>query len=390
LSSSDSSPLIYLVALEPSGDALGSRLMTALRASAPSGIRIAGVGGESMGEAGLKTLFDPSDLAILGIFEVLPKASLVLRRVREVVADIERLKPDVLVTIDSWGFTGRVHKALTKRDNPVKRVRYVAPQVWAWRPGRAKQLAAWIDHLITLFPFEPPLFEAHGLPATWVGHPVVEDETVVNHAQAFRRTHDIGDDAPIVVVLPGSRKAEVKALMPIFGETIKQLWATFPATHFIVPTIGAVEAPVTAWAQSLSAPVHVVAGNDMRDRAFAAASVGLAASGTVTLELARAGVPHVIAYKVNPLSAFAFKRLAKTKFVNLINVLLGQDIVPEYLQGDCKPDVLALKVGTLLTDVSARQTQKSAFTAALDHLRRGETSPSANAAKVVLGLIESP
>lgn len=340
--------------------------------------------------AGLETLFDPSDLAILGIFEVIPKAALVLRRVREVVADIERLKPDVLVTIDSWGFTGRVQKTLATRGNSVKRVRYVAPQVWAWRPGRAKQLAAWIDHLITLFPFEPPLFEAHGLPATWVGHPVVEDETVEADAQSFRRTYKISETSPLIVVLPGSRKAEVKTLMPIFGETIARLKGQLPDLHVVVPTISAVETSVRAWAQSLSAPVHVVNGNDLRESAFAAGDVALAASGTVTLELARAGLPHVIAYKVNPFSAFAFKRLAKTKFVNLVNVLLGREVVPECLQENCTPPVLAAKIEALLADESIRQIQQKGFATALELLSREGTSPSDNAARVILDLIEKP
>ncbi|NKB45585.1 MAG: lipid-A-disaccharide synthase [Alphaproteobacteria bacterium] len=388
MSNTGSSPLVYLVALEPSGDALGARLITALRETSSSGVRIAGVGGEGMENAGLETLFDPSDLAILGIFEVIPKAGLVLRRVREVVADIERVKPDVLITIDSWGFTGRVHKALTKRGSAVKRVRCVAPQVWAWRPGRAKQLAAWIDHLITLFPFEPPLFEAHGLPSTWVGHPVIEDKSVEGDQRSLRTAHNIDENTRVLVVLPGSRKAEVKSLMPIFGDTINRLRGQFPNLHVVIPTIGAVESMVTAWAQSLPGPVEVVTGNDRRDHAFAVADVALAASGTVTLELARAGVPHVIAYKVNPVSAFVFKRLSKTTFVNLINVLLRRDVVPECLQDACKAEVLATEIGTLLTNEAARNTQKRGFSDALDLLRADEKPPSVQAAQVVLGLIE--
>lgn len=386
--SSSAPPLVYVVALEPSGDVLGSRLMTALHDTADSGVRIEGVGGQLMRGAGLKSLFDPSDLAILGIFEVLPKARLVLRRVREVLDDIERLKPDVLVTIDSWGFTGRVHKALTKNGNKVKRVRYVAPQVWAWRPGRSKQLASWIDHLLTLFPFEPPLFEKHGLKATWVGHPVVEDHTSELDQALFREALNIPVGSPVLAVLPGSRMAEVKALMPIFGQVITGLRTVNPNIHVVVPTLGSVEPGVRKWASSLAGPVHVVTGSKDRNETFAIADVAIAASGTVTLELAKAGVPHVIAYKVNPLSAFAFRRLAKTKFVNLVNILLGRSIVPECLQESCRVEEIESKVTALLNSNSEKEAQKNGFVEALSLLKREDVSPSTYAAQVVLGLVD--
>lgn len=379
-------PSIYILALEPSGDHLGARLMQALKSETADTVGFAGVGGPAMAEAGLRPLFDPADLAILGIFEVLPKAGLVLRRVREVLDDIERVAPDVLVTIDSWGFTGRIHKALAKKQSPVKRIRYVAPQVWAWRPGRAKQLAGWIDHLLTLFPFEPPLFEQHGLSATWVGHPVTE-EPFSGNAHRFRQEHDVADEATLLSVLPGSRKAEVDSLMPVFGDVIERLAQDLGSLVVAIPTVSSVEIEVRDWAKSLPVPSYVVTGVEGRDDAFAASQAAVAASGTVTLELARAGLPHLIAYKVNPLSAFAFRRLTKTRFVNLVNVLEGEEVIPECLQERCTADQVALEAQTLLDDQSKRGAQVAAFEDAMSQLLPSGRKPSAAAADVILELV---
>ena len=376
---------IYVLALEPSGDILGARLIDALRDQASESVSFSGVGGTAMKAAGLDSLFDPSDLAILGIFEVLPKARTVLRRVRDVLADIERIHPDVLVTIDSWGFTGRVHKALAKKNSTVKRVRYVAPQVWAWRPGRAKQLSGWIDHLLTLFPFEPPLFERHGLAATWVGHPVTE--TVFGGSSTrFRSENSLDADAQVLTVLPGSRKSEIHTLMPVFGQAIAQLADRLPEISVAIPTVAHVEAEVRAWAETLPIAAHVVVGSDARDDAFAASSAALSASGTVTLELARAELPHAIAYKVNPFSAFVFRRLAKTRYVNLINVLMGEEVVPECLQERCTAEVLSEVVYSLMESEPQRRKQLYAFHSALAQLSPGEVAPSDGAAKIILEL----
>lgn len=391
MSTSESGPLIYLLALEPSGDALGATLMTALSNETEGLVRFAGVGGDRMRQHGLSTLFAPDELAILGIFEVLPKASLVLRRVKEVLADIERLEPDILVTIDSWGFTGRVHKALTKRGSAIKRVRYVAPQVWAWRPGRAKQLAQWIDHLLTLFPFEPPYFQKYGLASTWVGHPVVETSERPKDDARFRSKYGLASETPVLVVLPGSRASEIKSLTPIFGDTVQRISERYPTLEVVIPTLESIEADVRHWAQSLSIPVHIVVKDTDRKEAVAAASVALAASGTITLELAMAGVPHVIAYKVNPVSAFVFRRLAKTRYVNLINVLLNRCVVPEFLQQDCRADLLANAICGLLKNEAERREQLSGFAEAMSKLQPSAEPPSQMAAQTVLTVLrDSP
>lgn len=388
MKSTPSSPLIYLVALEPSGDLLGAKLMDALRTKLGSEIQFSGVGGNAMERSGLKSLFDPSDLAILGIFEVLPKIGLVIRRVKEVVEDIESKSPSILITIDSWGFTGRVHKTLTKRLNPIPRVRYVAPQVWAWRPGRAKQLAQWIDHLLTLFPFEPPLFEAHGLATTWVGHPVIEENAVECDVSQIRLELNIDDSATVLMVLPGSRKSEVKSLTPVFADALSILVTKVPDLHVVIPTVCGVETEVREWAESLPVPSHVLMDEASKVGVYATANAAIAASGTITLELARAGVPHLIAYKVNRFSAFAFRFLAKTKFVNLVNVLLKREIVPECLQAECEGTVIAERVERLLTDNEERETQKRGFKDALELLQNGDRKPSEMAAEVIGTLIE--
>lgn len=384
-----SGPTIYLLALEPSGDVLGAKLMSALAQQTQGQAIFSGVGGELMAQQGLKTLFDASDLAILGLFEVLPKARLVFRRVDEVLADIERVQPDILVTIDSWGFTGRVHKALAQRDSPVKRVRYVAPQVWAWRPGRARQLARWIDHLLTLFPFEPALFEKHGLASTWVGHPVVEVQPDNTLGGEFRATHNIRTDETLLAVLPGSRSSEVDALCPVFAESLFQLERRFPNLRIVVPTVSNVEHRVRAWAANLPVATEVVVGAEQRWAALCASDAALAASGTITLELAIAKTPHVIAYKVNPFSAFVFKFLTKTKYVNLINVLLDQEVVPELLQQVCCPTSVMKAVSDLLENGVVRQSQLEGFEKALLRLQPTDTLPSVMAAQTVLNVIRS-
>jgi len=380
-------PLVYLIACEPSGDQLGALLMKALQEESGGKIRFAGVGGPLMTEAGLTSLFDVRDMALLGVFEVLPKARMVLSRVKDTMADIAAKAPDILVTIDSWGFTGRVHERLTKQGSSIPRVRYVAPQVWAWRPGRAKQLARWINHLLTLLPFEPPYFTKYGLAATWVGHPVLESGFNHGDGAAFRKQYGIPSDSRVLGILPGSRRSEVSRLLPVFKDTINLLAARYPNLHVVMPTVDTVAHEVYAASGGWSAPVTVVMDATQRRDAFAACDVALAASGTVSLELALAGVPHVIAYRVNALSALAFRFLTRTRFVNLVNILVEHEAVPERLQGRCKPEILADDVGVLLRDDLRRVAQRSDFAAALSKLSPGGDRPSRRAAQAVLSLI---
>lgn len=387
MTASDDGPLVYIVACEASGDQIGALLIQALREMAHGQVRFAGLGGHLMAHEGLESLFDVRELALLGVFEVIPKARRVLRRVAETVADIEAKRPDILVTIDSWGFTGRVHERLTKRKNPLLRVRYVAPQVWAWRPKRAKQLSKWIHHLLTLLPFEPAFFTVHGLPATWVGHPVVEVGFERGNGARFRRLHEISPKTKVVGILPGSRRSEVTRLLPIFKETIALLALRYPDMRVVIPTVPAVAAEVSHAYGNWPVPVVIVEDTRARVDAFASFDVALAASGTVSLELAKASVPHVIAYRVNRLTATVFRLMTKLRRVNLINILLDHEAVPERLQNKCRADVLAEDLNVLLRDEPRRTAQRADFAAALSQLSPGGERPSQRAARTILELM---
>lgn len=384
---SESGPLIYVIACEASGDQLGALLIQALRDLTFGRVRFAGLGGHQMERDGFKSLFDVRELALLGVFEVLPKARKVLQRVAETVRDIEQKQPDILVTIDSWGFTGRVHERLAKKKSTIPRVRYVAPQVWAWRPKRAKQLAKWIHHLMALLPFEPPYFTAHGLPTTWVGHPVVEAGFEKGNGPRFRHLHNIPDDTKLIGILPGSRKSEVSRLLPVFKDAVTLLTQRYANIQVVIPTVPAVAAEIAHAASGWAAPVVILEESNIRPDAFAAFDVALAASGTVSLELAMARVPHVIAYRVNKMTAALFRMLTKVRRVNLVNILLGHEAVPERLQGMCRAEVLADDLAMLLRDEPRRRAQRADFAAALSKLSPPGERPSRLAARTILELL---
>src|SRR5205823_8344848 len=250
-------PFIFIVAGEPSGDALGGALIRALRKRTGGRMRVAGIGGESMAEQGVASLVPLSDLAVAGIAEVLPRAPLILRRVRETVQAIRQLRPDAVVTIDSSGFSWRIAHRLRRHGERLPLIHYVAPMVWAWRPGRARRMARWYDHLLTLLPFEPPYFQAVGLACTYVGHPVVESGADRGDGPAFRQRYDIDPDATLITVLPGSRRGEVHRLLPVFRAAIERLRQRFPALHVVIPTVSTVHEEVAAAAKDWG--VHVVA-----------------------------------------------------------------------------------------------------------------------------------
>jgi lipid-A-disaccharide synthase len=385
--SDESGPLIYIIACEASGDQLGGLLMQALRDLTFGRVRFAGLGGHMMEQGGLKSLFDVRELALLGVFEVLPKARKVLQRVAETVRDIEEKQPDILVTIDSWGFTGRVHERLAKKKSTIPRVRYVAPQVWAWRPKRAKQLAKWVHHLLALLPFEPPYFTKHGLPTTWVGHPVVEAGFHEGDGSRFRRLHGISEATRVIGVLPGSRRSEVLRLLPVFKDAISLLAEKYPNIQVVIPTVPAVAADVAQSFSGWNVPVVILQEANIRADAFAAFDAALAASGTVSLELAIARVPHVIGYRVNKMTAVLFRMLTKLRHVNLVNILLDHEAVPERLQGMCRPEILAEDLAMLLRDEPRRTAQRADFAAALSKLTPPGERPSRLAARTILELL---
>jgi lipid-A-disaccharide synthase len=378
-------PLIYLIAGEPSGDALGANLMRALKYRAQGRLRFAGVGGERMAEEGLRSLFPLDDLAVMGVAEVLPRARTVLKRVGQAVADIRARHPAAVVTIDSSGFNWRVAQRLRRAGETVPLIHYVAPMVWAWRGGRARRMARWYDHLMALLPFEPPYFTRVGLSSSYVGHPVVETGADKGDGAGFRKRHGIGADAKVVAVLPGSRKGEVKRLLPVFGQAVKTLASRYPGLVAVVPVTanvaGMVESGTARWPGGVR--VVVPRGAEKYD-GLASCDAALAASGTVALELAMARVPHVVAYRVFGPTHALLKRIVKVEHVNLVNIILGREAVPELIQDDCTPEKLAAAVARLIEDDNARQAQLSACQEALKALGYGQVSPGLRAADEVL------
>ena len=380
-------PFIFIVTGEPSGDALGGTLIAALRQRAGAGLRVAGIGGEQMQAQGVASLVPLDELAIAGVAEVLPRAPLILRRVRETVAEIRRLRPDAVVTIDSSGFSWRVAHGLRRRGERLPLIHYVAPMVWAWRAGRARRMARWYDHLLTLLPFEPPYFERVGLACSYVGHPVLDSGADGGDAARFRQTHGIAADELVLTVLPGSRGGEVRRLLPIFGEALRRLEAQIGQVRVTVPTVENVAAVVTEGVRVWPGRPIVLRGVEAKYDAFAASRAALAASGTVALELAMARVPMAVAYRLNPLTEILLDRVLKVRQVNLVNLLLDRPLVPEHLRGRCAPEPLAATLVELIRDERVRSAHLRGYDEAIARLRAGGLSPSRAAADRILAIL---
>jgi lipid-A-disaccharide synthase len=380
-------PLIYIVAGEPSGDLLGGKLMAALKQRLEGRVRFRGIGGETMAAQGLESRVPLSELAVMGVAEVLPQARRIFRRVAETVADIAAQRPAALVTIDSSGFTWRIAQRLRWRGETLPLIHYVAPMVWAWRAGRARRMARWYDQLMALLPFEPPYFTAVGLSCAYVGHPVVESGADRGDGAGFRRRHGISADANLLTMLPGSRSGEVGRLLPVFKETVMQLAAHRPGLRIVVPTTEIVADRVAAEVASWPVPSNVLRGAAEKYDAFAASNVALAASGTVALELAMARLPSVIAYRISALTHAYVRRVVKVDYANLVNVILDRGVVPELLQYDCTPAKLAAAVEKLFADKQEAASQIAACQEALQVLGYGGISPSLRAADEVLATI---
>ena len=332
-------PLIYVMAGEVSGDIIGARLIREIKRLRKHKFSFAGVGGEQMAKEGVQSLFPISEMAVMGIFELVPHVPNLIRRIHETVQDILTKKPVAVISIDSKAFTMRVAKLIQKQqkesDNEIKLIHMVAPTVWAWRPGRAKNISKFLDHLLTLFPFEPPFFTRHGLATTFIGHPLAEQP--VGCSSIYRNIHDVDEATKIICLLPGSRPGEIKRLLPIFKKTLDLLLKKYPNIHIAMPTVVSVEGMLRRETLDWETPVSIITDPEMKLNAFAASSAALAASGTVTLELALAKVPSVIAYKVNPLSAIIGYFLVNQDAVVLPNKLTDEEIFPLYLQWKCTP-----------------------------------------------------
>jgi lipid-A-disaccharide synthase len=377
--------LIYLVAGEASGDVLGARLIQALRERRPE-LTFAGIGGPLMAQHGLVSLFPMEELALMGLAEILPRIPALRRRMTETVADIAARRPNVVVTIDSPGFSLRLLRRIIPLGIP--RIHYVAPQVWAWREKRVRKYPGLWDRLLCLLPFEVEFFASHDLTAEFVGHPVLESGAGTGDAARFRAAHGLARDSVPVILMPGSRSTEVSRLLPIFGETLRQLAPRFPKLLPVVPVAGPVAAAVTAaaatWPQK---PILVTTLAEKHD-AFAAARAALTKSGTSTLELAVAGVPMVVAYRVNPITAALVRRVVRVKHAAMVNLLAGREVVPELIQQACRPERLAEELGRLLQEGTAAALQKAAFARITESLRPAAGLPSEAAAAAILALLD--
>lgn len=375
-----------LVAAEASGDALGAGLVGALKARLGADVAFVGIGGPRMAEQGVHSPFDIAELSIHGWLEGLKAYGVVKRRVADAVALAVAEKPDAVVLIDSWGFTIRVAKQIRKALPNAKLIKYVGPQVWASRPGRAKTLAAAVDHLLALYAFDAPWFEREGLATTVVGSQALHVDMSGADPAAFRASRGIAAAAPLLVVLPGSRPSEIRLMTPVYEAAVARLKAADPALEIAVVAAGTVAADVTARVATWPFRAHVV-GEDQKYAAMRAATVALATSGTVSTELALAGAPTVIAYRFQPLSYAIMKPFFTGKYATLFNHAADEPIARELIQNDAVPEKVAAEVGRLLADPEARADQAARQTAALDLMGREGRDPSEIAADAVLRVI---
>ena len=375
-----------LVCGEPSGDLLGGQLMAGLKALDPH-VRIVGVGGATMARQGLQSLFPLDATAVMGLREVVPAIPRILKRVQQATDYALATRPDMVVVIDSPDFTHRIARAIKKRDPSIRTVNYVAPQVWASRAYRAKAMAKYFDLVLALFPFEVPFFEKYRLKAAFVGHPVIERRPRMTDGDALRARLGITPDAPLLALLPGSRTSEIRFIFPAFRRAVELLAPRIPGLVTILPTVPHVAAKVRAGAEGWPTPLHILDSEDDKYAAFDAADVALAASGTVTAEVALSRTPMVVAYKVGALTFALANRLMTVPYMTLLNILLERRAVPEFKQDAATPEVLAAEVELLFTDKDAAAAQVAAMDEFARKLGEGGEAPSLRAARVLLDFV---
>ena len=378
---------LFVIACEESGDRLGGALMRALRSTSPRAIDFIGIGGTDMAEQGLASLFPIDDLAIVGFNAVFARLPLLVRRINETVDAVLREQPDGLIIIDSPDFTHRVARRVRKTAPEIPIVDYVSPSVWAWRPGRARAMRRYVDHLLALLPFEP---DAHkrlgGPPCTYVGHPLAEAVADLRPDERERTRRNT--DPPVLLVLPGSRSSEIARHLDLIGETVQLLERRCGPLELVLPTVPAVRAKVEQGAARWPIAPKIVIEPADKWRAFRTARAALAVSGTVTLELALAGVPSVVMYRVSLLEEAIGRVFLRGSTIVLANLVLGENAMPEFLQRDATPERLADAVAPLLGPTPERVRQVDAF-ARLDRIMQiGQVSPSARAADIVLRTVE--
>ena len=377
---------VFLIATEESGDRLGAHLMKVLRQRLGDAVRFEGVGGQSMAREGLTSLFPIEELSIIGLAAVVRQLPKVLRLIRQTVAAVIRAQPDILVIIDSPDFTHRVARRVRARAPAIPVIDYVSPSVWAWRPGRARAMRAYVDHVLALLPFEPEEYRRlQGPPCSYVGHPLTEQIGTLSPGVEEKQRRD--QAPPILLVLPGSRRSEIRHHMAVFGETLGRLQAEGVAFELILPTMPHLLEVVREGVKDWKVEPRIVVGEQDKRAAFRIASAALAKSGTVTLELALAGVPMVTAYRTGAVEAWIVLRAINVKSVILANLVLGENVVPEFLQRDCTPENLTRGLREILTDSPLRRRQVEAFARIGEIMSTGNQPPSVRAADIVLATL---
>ena len=374
---------IFLIATEESGDRLGANLMKVLRQRLGDAVRFEGVGGRAMAREGLMSLFPIEELSIIGLAAVVKELPKILGLIKETAAVVTEVSPDILVIIDSPDFTHRVARRVRAKDPGIPIVNYVSPSVWAWRPGRARAMLKYVDHVLALLPFEPEAYRRlRGPPCTYVGHPLTEQLSALrpNLEEAARRV----ESPPVLLVLPGSRRSEIRHHMAVFGQAVARLQQEGVAFDLVLPTMPHLQEAIVDAVKGWPVQPQVVIGEQEKRAAFRIAHAALAKSGTVTLELALSGVPMVTAYRTGSVEAWILRRAIKVNSVILANLVIGENVVPEFLQEDCTPEKLAQALHEVLGDSELRRKQVEAFAKIDSIMSTGNQPPSARAADIVL------
>ena len=374
---------IFLIATEESGDRLGANLMKVLRQRLGGAVQFEGVGGRAMAREGLTSLFPIEELSIIGFAAVVSQLPKILRLIRHTAAAVTEASPDVLVIIDSPDFTHRVAKRVRASDPKIPIVNYGSPSVWAWRPGRARSMLTYIDHVMALLPFEPEAYRRlHGPPCSYVGHPLTEQLSSLRPSaeEATRRE----ESPPVLLVLPGSRRSEIRHHMAVFGQAVARLQEQGVTFELVLPTMPHLQEAVVDAVKTWPVQPQVVIGEQEKRAKFRIAHAALAKSGTVTLELALANVPMVTAYRTGSVEAWILRRAIKVNSVILANLVIGENVIPEFLQEDCTPEKLAAALREVLSDSDLRRRQLEAFGKIDGIMSTGNQPPSARAADIVL------
>ena len=356
---------IFVISGEPSGDQMAVEWLKDIKEKYPDAI-FSGVGDECLKSVGAQSLFPMKDLSVMGITEVLPRLRLILKRIKQTTKRIIAENPDYVIGVDSPDFCLRVMKKLHKARQKDSSLRFklfhvVAPTVWAWRPGRAKKIAAFLDHLFCLFPFEPPFFEEVGLKASYIGHPFVPLYKKPKPLKAWRKDHEIKENAPLIGILPGSRMGEISRMLPVFMAAAKDIQKYDAKAHFVILTLPHLEDEIKAMTRDFKGHLAITSQKGMKVDFLAGFDVAMATSGTIGLELSLAKTPHLIAYKMNKFSAVIARRLVKTPYVHLTNVHLGRMAVPECIQEQCTASRVARDIVEIMDSEKRRNKQMAAF-----------------------------